>query len=165
MSEIITGLVIGTIVTIIGGFILRYLWNLYMVPHPHLRVLWGSNYLTIENIGDASIDWAIITARTTDSRSLIVGFAKKGNIELTTPQEGFISGNFLRMIATDLKPGDWGHVTLNIDGPEQIEVEVKSSCKYEIGGKQTVGSAPTHGEWGEEETYGEWLETHKQEGK
>jgi hypothetical protein len=156
MIEIIF-LIIGALL----GVALDHLWNnyiypLYFMPHPHLRVLYGNSGLTIDNIGKAPVEWAVITVRVNDTHSLIKSFRVIGSLDIRKP-EPYSGGNHFWVVISNITPEDWGAIEIEIDGPLGIQVEVKSSCQYGIGEKQTVSQAPTHGAWGEEESYEEWL--------
>ena len=117
--------------------------------------------LTIDNIGEAPVEWAVITIRVKDARSLIKGFKITGSLDVRRP-EPYGGGNYFWVVIDNILPlEDWGAIEIEIDGPSGIQVEVKSSCEHEVGGAQTVGASPTHGGWGEEESYEEWLEKHR----
>ena len=115
--------------------------------------------LTIDNIGKAPVEWAVITVRVKDTSSLIKGFRIVGSLDIRKP-EPYVSGNYFWVVITDIIPEDWGAIEIQIEGPLGIQVEVKSSCQYEKGGAETIGTAPTISEVGEEESYEEWLKSH-----
>ena len=154
-------LIIGAVL----GVMLGHLWNnyiypLYFKPHSHLRVLYGDSMITIDNIGKAPVEWAVITVRVNNSNSLIKSVKVIGSLDIRTP-EPYAGGNYFWIVINNITPEDWGATEFEIEGVPSISVEVKSSCQSEIGGKQTVGPAPTHGMWGEEESYEEWLKRHQ----
>jgi hypothetical protein len=134
----------------------NYLYRLYFMPHSNLRVLYGDSMLTIDNIGKIPVEWAVITVRVNDTRSLIKGFNVTGSLDIRKP-EPYAGGNYFWVVINNIAPEDWGAIEIEIEGPKGIQVEVKSSCQYEKGGNQIVVPAPTHGEWGEEESYEDWL--------
>lgn len=148
MAKTLSTLIVGIVV----GLSVRYIWNMWMVPHSHLRVTWSDEYFTVENLGKAPVDWAYITARLLSPYSIINNFSIGGSVALRSPQQGFVGGNYLEFVATEIQPGDRGWVHLDIEGPPGIDLEVKSSCRYEIGGRETIQRAPVIIP-GEEESY------------
>ena len=145
----------------LGYVITEYLIPLYFKPHSHLRVLYSDSMLTIDNIGKVPVEWAEITVRVNNTGSLIKNFTIIGSLDIRKP-DPYGGGNYFWVVIHDITPKDWGAIEIEIAGSLGIQVEVKSSCQYETGGKETIGLAPTHGEWGEEESYEEWLEKHQQ---
>ena len=146
-------LVLGAIL----GFALERFWShliypLYFVPHAHLRVLYDDRMLTIDNIGKAPVEWALITVRVNNPNSLIKSVRIVGSLDVRKP-EPYSGGNYFWAVVNNIAPGDWGRIEFEIKGAPGISVEVKSSCQYKRGEKQTISPAPTHGGWGEEETY------------
>ena len=107
------------------------------------------------------MDWADITVRVNHTESLIKRFRITGSLNIRKP-EPYARGNHFWVVINNIAPKkDWGAIEIDIEGPRGIQVEVKSSCQHELGGKQTVGPAPTHGEWGEEESYEKWSQKHQ----
>jgi hypothetical protein len=148
------------------GLFLGHIWGnqlypRYFRPHAHLRVLYGDSHVTIDNaMGKAPVAWAEIIVRTKNVNSIIRGFTTTGSLDIRRP-EPYSGGNYFWVIIHNITPSDWGSIGINMEGPPSIEVEVKSSCQHEPGGRQTVGPAPIHGVWGEEESYEKWLQKHQ----
>jgi hypothetical protein len=145
---------------LIAGVFLDHYAIPYFQPHSHLRVLYVDSGLTIDNVGRAPVAWAEIEVRTNHAESLIKNFTIRGSLDIRKP-EPYGGGNYFWLVVSNIAPKDWGAVEIAIDGPTGIQIEVKSSCQQEIGGKQTVALAPAIGAWGEEESYQQWLQKHK----
>jgi hypothetical protein len=142
------------------GFILNnYIYPRYFKPHSHLHVLYDDSTITIENIGKAPVEWVVLTVRTKYIDSMIKNFTIKGSLNIRKP-EPYIGGSYFRVIINDIAPKDWGAIEIEIAEKPGILVEVDSSCKHEIGGKETISMMPTHGKWGKEESYNDWLNKH-----
>ena len=156
--------IVPIILSLIVGWIGRYAYERvksWRAPHSHLRVLHGDSKLTIDNIGEAPVEWADVTIRVSHNESRIRGFRIVGSLNIRKP-EPYAGGDHFWVVINDITPKkDWGAIEIDIEGLQGIQVEVKSSCQHELGGKQTVGPAPTHSEWGEEESYEEWLQKHQ----
>jgi len=159
MDGVMIDIIIATVFLIIGILVDHYAIP-YFQPHSHLRVLYCDSGLTIDNIGEAPVAWALIEVRVKHPEGLIRNFTIIGSLDVRKP-EPYAGGNRFWLVVSNITPKDWGAVEITVEGPPDIEVNVESSCQYEIGGKQTVELAPTHGIWGKEESYQEWLEKHK----
>jgi hypothetical protein len=158
---LIIGAALGTVLGVVAE---HYIYPLYFMPHSHLRILKGGSMFTIDNIqGDVPVDWLEITVKTKDAQSLIRGYEISGSLDVKT-REGVgngkytMTGNYFWLVINNIAPKtDFGTITVTLDGPQDYDIEVKSSSQYEVGGKVSIGSIPTHGAWGSEESFGDWL--------
>jgi len=154
LGDLLIGILLGYLIT-------EYFIPRYFQPHSHIRVLYSDSMLTIDNIDKAPVEWAVITVRTNSSESLVKDFKIIGSLDIRKP-EPYAGGSYFWVVVNNITPKDWGAIEIEMEGPSGIQVEVESSCQYEVGGAQTVAPAPTRREWGEEESYQEWLEKHQE---
>lgn len=157
-------LLLGAAIGIVAD---KYIYPLYFMPHSHLRILRDGNTFTIDNIqGEIPVDWLEITVKTTNVNSLIRGYEITGSLDVKT-REGIgngkytMMGNYFWIVINNIAPRtDFGTVSVSIEGPQDCDIEVKSSSNYEVGGKVSIGTMPQHGAWGPEESYSDWLKKH-----
>jgi len=113
--------IIISVTFLVLGIFLKHIWTIeiyprYFEPHSHLRVLYGDSMLTIDNIGKAPVEWAVITVRVKDTRSLMKGFRIIGSLDIRK-LEPYAGGNHFWVVINNITPKDWGAIEIEIEGP------------------------------------------------
>ena len=154
---------ISLIVGIIGGAITdHYIIPLYFTPHSDLHIVKYVDKFTIENSGDAPIDWLKIEVKGYDeilsmNHSSTISPLDIAKLEL------FDDNKTAVIMVNNILPRDWVVIRLEFDTSRSMPYKllIWSGSRYVLG--DTISITDYHDPnsvWGPEESFEEWVNRH-----